>query len=332
MPHTDLPLAELVTYRPDVIEPADFDDFWRRTISETSAHELDVTSEIVDTVYRTVVVRDIEFAGFAGDRIRAWLTTPADATAPLPAVVEFIGYGGGRGLAGQHQHWAAAGYAHLLVDTRGQGANQGEGGATPDPHGSGPASSGFTTRGIEDRETYYYRRVFADGVRAVQAARALPEVNAQLVAVCGGSQGGAIALAVSGLVGGLVASMVDVPFLCHIERAIRIGGRDPIIEITRYLSVHRSSEENVLRTLSAFDGVNFAKRSTAPTLFSVGLMDPTCPPSTVYAAFNHHAAASKRMVVYPYNGHEGGGHLQRIQQAEWLNMVLADASVGDRSF
>lgn len=115
-------------------------------------------------------------------------------------------------------------------------------------------------------------------------------------------------------------------------RSQRIGGRDPITEITRYLSVHRSSEENVLRTLSAFDGVNFAKRSTAPTLFSVWLMDPTCPPSTVYAAFNHHAAASKRMVVYPYNGHEGGGHLQRIRQAEWLNMVLADASVGDRSF
>lgn len=331
MPHTDLPLADLVTFRPDVSEPADFDAFWQRTINETSTHKLDVTSEVVETVYRTVTVRDVAFAGYGGDRIRAWLTVPAGASRPLPAVVEFIGYGGGRGLPGQHQHWAASGYAHLLVDTRGQGANQGEGGATADPHGSGPASSGFTTRGIEDRENYYYRRVFADGVRAVEAARVLPQVDSEFVAVCGGSQGGAIALAVSGLLGDLVASMVDVPFLCHLERAIRIGGRDPIIEITRYLSVHRAAEESVLRTLSAFDGVNFAKRSTAPTLFSVGLMDPTCPPSTVYAAYNHHSSERKQMVVYPYNGHEGGGHLQRIRQTEWLNEVLADVSVGDRA-
>lgn len=71
MPHTDLPLDQLITYRPDVAEPADFDEFWRRTVAETSAYKLDVTSDVVDTVYRTVVVHDVEFAGFGGDRIRA---------------------------------------------------------------------------------------------------------------------------------------------------------------------------------------------------------------------------------------------------------------------
>lgn len=322
MPHTDLPLHELVEYHPNVAEPADFDTFWARTLAETRAFELALTSTSTPTVYRTVDVWDVSFAGFGGDRISAWLTVPTDQDGPLPAVVEFLGYGSGRGFAGQHQHWASAGYAHLLVDTRGQGANQGDGGATADPHGSGPAVSGFVTRGIEDPEAYFYRRVFADGVRAVEAVRALPQVDPDRVAVQGGSQGGAIALAVSGLVPDLIASMPDVPFLCHVERAVNIGARDPIIEITTYLAVHRGSVDRAFATLAYFDGVNFAKRATAPTLFSAGLMDPTCPPSTVFAAFNHHRGADKEIAVYRFNGHEGGGWAQRIRQTEWLNAVL----------
>lgn len=330
MPRTDLPLHELVDYRPDVAEPADFDAFWARTLAETAAFDLSLTSTPVPTVYRSVEIRDVSFAGFGGNRINAWLTLPVHRDGPLPAVVEFLGYGSGRGFAGQHQHWASAGYAHLLVDTRGQGANQGDGGSTADPHGSGPAVSGFATRGIEDRETYYYRRVFADGVRAVEAARALPQVDQARVAVQGGSQGGAIALAVAGLVPDLLASMPDVPFLCHVERAVDIGARDPIIEITKYLAVHRGSAEAVFDTLSAFDGVNFAKRATAPSLFSVGLMDPTCPPSTIFAAYHHHAATQKDIAVYRFNGHEGGGWTQRIRQTEWLNNLIDGVDATNR--
>ncbi|MEO8907593.1 MAG: acetylxylan esterase, partial [Microbacteriaceae bacterium] len=57
--------------------------------------------------------------------------------------------------------------------------------------------------------------------------------------------------------------------------------------------------------LSYFDGVNFAKRAQAPAWFSAALMDATCPPSTVFGAYNNYAG-SKEIVVWPYNGHEGG--------------------------
>lgn len=323
MPRTDFSLPELENYRPLVDEPADFDEFWTRTLGEAAGFDLNLTVQRVDTVYRSVAVHDVSFAGFAGDPIRAWFTLPTGADGPLPVVVEFIGYGGGRGLPGQQQHWASAGYAHLLVDTRGQGANQGDGGATADPHGSGPATSGFVTRGIEHRDRYYYRRVFTDAVRAVAAARALPLVDPSRIAVRGGSQGGGIALAVAGLVPGLFAAMIDVPFLCHFRRAVDIGGRDPYLEITKYLAVHRGSADTVFAVLSAFDGVNFAKRAQIPTLYSVGLMDPTCPPSTVFAAYNHHASAEKDIAVYAFNGHEGGGWTQTIRQTEWLNGLIA---------
>jgi cephalosporin-C deacetylase len=61
-----------------------------------------------------------------------------------------------------------------------------------------------------------------------------------------------------------------------------------------------------------------AKRISAPALFSVGLMDPVCPPSTVYAAFNHCAAREKEIAVYPFNEHEGGGAYYWTRQAAFL--------------
>jgi cephalosporin-C deacetylase len=99
---------------------------------------------------------------------------------------------------------------------------------------------------------------------------------------------------------------VDVPFLCHFERAIEMTSGSGYGEIVQFLAVHRTRGEATLRTLSYLDGVNFAARAGAPALFSVGLHDRTCPPSTVYAAYNRYAGP-KDITVYPYNDHEGGG-------------------------
>jgi len=114
------------------------------------------------------------------------------AGSPVPCLVEYIGYGGGRGLPHEWLLWSAAGYAHFVMDTRGQGSSW-RSGDTPDrePDGSNPQYPGFMTRGILDPQTYYYRRVFIDAVRALEAARTHPAIDPQRVAVLGGSQGGA---------------------------------------------------------------------------------------------------------------------------------------------
>ena len=318
MPRFDLSPAELATYAPDIAEPADFDEFWARTLAESRAVGGDVVVTPVETPLETVNVFDVTFPGFAGDPVKAWLLLPAGADAPLPAVVEYNGYGGGRGLPYERLGWVSAGYAYLFMDTRGQGSMWGSGGGTPDPHGTGPSSNGFMTRGIEDPADYYYRRVFTDAVRAVDAVRTLPEVDADRVAVAGASQGGGIALAAAGLCDGLVAVLPDVPFLCHFSRAVGLTDTDPYQEVVRYLAVHRGADEHVHRTLSYFDGANFAKRATAPALFSAALMDTICPPSTVFAAFNRYAAADKRIEVYTHNGHEGGQAYQWAEQARFV--------------
>jgi len=314
---TDLTLSELWDYQPDVQEPAGFDAFWTTTLAEARRHDLDVRIVPVDTPLTLVDVHDVTFAGFGGEPVRAWLTLPRGAAGPLPAVVEYNGYGGGRGLPHERLVWANAGYAHLFMDTRGQGSSWGSGGDTPDPVGSGPSVPGFMTRGILDPAEHYFRRLFTDAVRAVDAVRALDVVDAGRVAVCGGSQGGGITLAVAGLVPDLVGAMPDVPFLCHFRRAVDLADTDPYCEVTRYLSVHRDQVEQVFDTLSYLDGANFARRAHAPALFSVGLMDPICPPSTVFAAY-HRYAGEKEIEVYGFNQHEGGSEYQRARQLEWL--------------
>ena len=231
--------------------------------------------------------------------------------------MEFGGYGSGRGLAHERIFWAIAGYAHLMMDTRGQGSSWFIG-ETPDPDGDGAAAqAGFMTQGILDPATYFYRRVFTDAVRAVETIRTHAAVDAGRVAVAGGSQGGGISLAAAGLVPDLAGVITDVPFLCDFPRSTTLVDTNPYGEIVRYLKAHRDHTERAMRTLSYFDGAVLARSAKAPALFSVGLMDDICPPSTVYAAFNAYGGP-KEIREYPYNEHEGGQGFHDRVKLRWL--------------
>ena len=174
----DLPLEQLREYRPQRDEPSDFDAFWSNTLAEARRHPLAAQFEPYDAGLATIESYDVTFAGYGGQPIRGWLQLPAARSGRLPCVVEYIGYGGGRGSPLDWLVWASAGYAHLIMDTRGQGSSW-RPGDTPDQveGGSDPAFPGYMTRGIGDPSTYYYRRVFTDAVRAVEAARSHPDID-----------------------------------------------------------------------------------------------------------------------------------------------------------
>ncbi|WP_107704509.1 acetylxylan esterase [Nocardioides allogilvus] len=325
MPHFDLPLADLATYLPARREPADFDRFWADTLTAARAAPLDVETAPHATVLPLVDSRHLWFSGFDGDRIHALLIAPSPAVVPgpVPMVVQFLGYGDGTGSPLDWLALPAAGFATLVVDTRGQGARARRAGATGDAAGSAsPHVEGFLTRGILDPADYYYRRVFTDAVRAVEAAASLDFVDPSRIAVAGASQGGGIALAAAALADGVAAAVVNVPFLCHMQRAVEITARAPYAELLAFVRTHRADADRALATLDYFDGVNMAARSEVPALFSVALMDDVCPPSTVYAAYNHYAG-TKELEVYTYNEHEGGGVAQDELTIAWLRERFA---------
>jgi cephalosporin-C deacetylase len=318
----DTALGSLTGYRPPRTEPGDFDEFWKATLADADAQGSAPEFLPYNSGLHTVDVSDVTFSGYAGQPVRGWFIVPRGADRPLPCVVEYLGYNSGRGLPHDYLTWSAAGYAHLVMDNRGQGSNGVTVAVTPDPDPVGaPSAPGYLTRGIADPQTYYYRRVYTDAVRAVAAARSHPLVDAGRVGVLGTSQGGGIAIAVAGLVDGLVAALPDVPFLCHFRRAAEITDVVPYVELVQYCKTHRDEADRVFDTLDYFDGVNFAARANAPALFSVALMDVTCPPSTVYAAYNHWAGP-KDISVWRFNGHEGGRSFQRAKEFDFLRELM----------
>ncbi|UNS98585.1 acetylxylan esterase [Streptomyces tubbatahanensis] len=314
---------------PALREPEDFDAFWTRTLEEADSHAQPPRFTPADCGPALLDTYDVTFTGYGGAPVRGWLRMPAGAEERaartgrgLACVVEFLGYGRGRGLEHENTLWACDGYAHLLMDTRGQGWSAAVG-DTPDPvpapHGAVP---GFLTRGLESPEDHYYRRLFTDAVRCVATARAHPAVDPARIAVTGVSQGGGIALAVSGLVPGLAAVMPDVPFLSDIPRGVAEAEQPPYTEIAAYLSLYPDRTETAFATLAYLDAAVHASRASAPSLFSVALRDGICPPAACRTAFDRYAGP-KELREYPFNGHEGGGpHHQRAQRA-WLRTILS---------
>jgi cephalosporin-C deacetylase len=317
VPLFDLPQAALEAYLPDRREPHDWDAFWQRTLADSRRNPLDLATTRHTVALSAVDAHEVTFSGFGGHPVSGLFLRPG-GTGTVPAVVQFLGYGDGTGSPLDWLAWPAAGFATLVMDTRGQGARARRAGRTGDPEGSAsPHVEGFLTQGVLDPDDYYYRRVFTDAVRAVDAVRALPGVDAARVAVQGTSQGGAIALAASALADDVAAAMVNVPFLCDVRRAIEVTDTAPYAELLAFVRTRRHDAQRALEVLAYFDGITMAAHSTVPALFSIALMDDICPPSTGYAAYNHYAGP-KELVVYPYNMHEGGGAHHDEAQLAWL--------------
>lgn len=299
-------------------EPADFDLFWKQTVADTRAHPLDPSFSLVDTGLSTMDTFDVRFGGYGGQPVAAWLQLPRHRPAgPVPCVVQYVGYGGGRGLPTDHLLWASTGVAHLVMDTRGQGWD------TPDVEDlpAEPTGAGFVTRGVLDPRTWYYRRLFTDAVRAVEAARAHPGIDGDRVAVSGVSQGGGIALAAAALDGGVAAALVDVPFLCGWEEAVHTARQGPYGELAALCRERPDRAGDALRTVRYGDGVHFAARASAPALFSIALRDEVCPPPTVRAAVAAYAGPA-RVVEYPFCEHEdASGSRVRIHAREQVEFL-----------
>jgi cephalosporin-C deacetylase len=316
----DFPLPELRQYRPEVPTPADFDDFWADEIATARAHRTDPEFAGAESPARHAAVYDVTFPGYGGDPIKGWLLAPRASAPGAAIIVEFAGYGGGRGDPLDWLRWSCAGHPHLIMDTRGQGGGW-RSADTPDRGDSGaPSTPGFLTRGIMHPASHYYTRLFVDAARAIDAARSWPGSAGRPVVAAGASQGGGLAIAAAHLSGKVATVLPDVPFLAHPRRALEVTDSDPYHELADYCRVTPDRAEQAFATLAYVDVVNHARRATAAALFSVALADMITPPSTVFAAFNYYAGP-KDISVYPYAGHEGGGITHFHAQVRYLRQA-----------
>ena len=81
-------------------------------------------------------------------------------------------------------------------------------------------------------------------------------------------------------------------------------------EFYHSLPIWGLAEKQGLKTAPYFDNVNFARHIQIPMIMSIGFVDGTCKPTTVYAAYNAFQGP-KQILDRPRMGHEGGFDIQQ---------------------
>lgn len=303
MPQLDMPLDQLRTYEGTNPKPEDFDEFWDRSLDQM--HGLDPHLVLQPADFKPVGIECFElwFSGLGGARIHAKYLRPAGAT-HCPAVVEFHGYSMNSGDWFNKLAWVSQGFCIAAMDCRGQG------GLSEDLGGVyGNTLKGHIIRGLDsgNPSKLLFRNIFLDAAQLVRLVMDQPEVDASRVATCGGSQGGGLCLAAAALEPRVARCATLYPFLCDYQRVWEMDlAKDAYSELTDYFrrfDPTHSRERQVFNRLGYIDVQHLAPRIEAEVLMGTGLLDPICPPSTQFAAFNK-ITAPKDVVIYPDFKHE----------------------------
>lgn len=307
---------ELFQYKPELTKREDFDSFWAQTLDEAARIPLDGECKLYDYPSPYVQVYDITYAGFGGTRIHGWYMVPAFLKREkYPCLVHYHGYGGDRGMPSDFLQWILMGVAVLSVDCRGQG-----GVTRDDSHYSSAQEYAAAAKGVMNKEEYYFRKVYVDCIKAIDFACSMPEVDGDRIIIEGGSQGGALSMAICALDSRPKLCMADVPSNSNLQLRVE-GGYGSFSAVTEYLKQYPDHREKALHTLSYFDTMNMADRIHCRVLASVGLVDNICPARHYFATYNR-ITAPKDIKIYPNSGHEGGGARHNEHKLHFLRQYL----------
>lgn len=307
MGYLDEKIAEMEAYLPPLTRREDFGAFWRATVAHTKALPLNPQIREVDYPSPHVKVYDVAYNGFDDTVIHGWFIAPLFiGDGPLPCLIQYHGFNGSRGTPANLMHWAMLGMCVLAVDCREQGGITGNAAA----YGTGMVVN-VNSKGVLDKEDYYYRAVYMDCLRAIDFAETCPAVDPGRIVLRGTSQGGALSTAVAALDSRPALCLANVPSNSNIEKRVE-GRHGSFASVNEYLRRYPDRVERVYETLSYFDTMNMADRIACPVFASVALADPVCPAKLYYATYNR-IAAKKDIVVYPFNEHDGAGevHIER---------------------
>jgi cephalosporin-C deacetylase len=324
MPSIDMPLEKMREYQPPLYREPDFEEYWRTTIAEATKQSLNAELIPFDLPSRGVQCYALRFDGFQGGRIAGWYLRP-ETSGKVPGVCCYHGYSGRGWRPLDLLSLAQQGMAVLSMDCRGQNGQSQD--AAVYPEGSAP---GWMTQGIRDPKKYYYRYVYADAVRALELLARRDEVDETRLAITGGSQGGGISLAVAALSERPTLALPDIPFLCDYRRAIAITPAGPYPEIPLFLKAFPDLVEPAMRTLSYCDNLNLAPWIKCRTVISNCLWDDVCPPSTIFAVYNH-LTCEKQIEIYPFHKHEVPYEHKELQFRMLTDVLLSGSQTRERA-
>lgn len=304
--------------QPTVPNPADFDTFWNKAKADLAKVPMDTRMTLLpERCTETVNVYHVSIQNDKRDsRIYGILSMPKKE-GKYPALLHVPG-AGVRSYYGDVAN-AEKGIITLQIGIHGVPVIMDNGVYNDLRFG---ALDQYWNYNFDDKDRFYYKRVYLGCVRANDFLVSLPNYDGRNLAVTGGSQGGALSI---------ITSALD-------ERVKWLGAFYPALsDVTGYLNgraggwPHYFAPNNLdfnnrkekLETLGYYDVVNFAKRVKVPGNYSWGFNDETCPPTSMYASYNV-ISAPKQLFLALDTGHWTYPE-QRDRMTDWLVSKLKNS-------
>ncbi|AOS43553.1 Acetyl esterase Axe7A precursor [Lacunisphaera limnophila] len=292
------------TIRPVQTDPADFDAFWQKGKDELAQIPVEAKVTLLpdactDTVnVYHVGIRTVGRSWAAAGRVYGILTEPK-APGRYPAVLMVPG-AGVRPYPG-NTDLAARGVIVLEIGIHGLPVNLAK--EVYDQLHAG-ALNGYQTFNLDDRDTYYYRRVYLNCIRANDFLVARPMWNGRDLLVTGASQGGLLSIVTAALDPRVTGLAAIHPALCDVAGPLhgRAGGWPHPFKPADDGTPSALATPAKIATLTYYDAVNFARRLKVPGFYIWGYNDEVCPPTSTFAAYNI-ITAPKTLAVQPEQAH-----------------------------
>ncbi len=270
--------------KPSMPVPEDFDSFWDAQKAALAQVPMKSTLTPVTTgVPKGVAAFDVQI-DCVGKPVSGYFGKPLNAKPKsLQAILHVHGAGVRSSTLGSVS-WALNEGGMLSMDINAHGLPNGKPKEFYEALAAGELK-GYWNENPQDREKIYFKGMFLRLIRAIDFLTAQPEWDGKTLIVYGASQGGYQAFAAAGLDARVSFICAGVPAGCdHTgSQANRISGWPKIVPN----DVEGKPNAAALQASRYFDNVNFAARAKCQgAVVTVGFIDTTCPPTSVYAAYN----------------------------------------------
>ena len=292
-------LVEPEKLEPGIKEPADFDEFWKsqRELLNKNPMKPELTAvKLAPAQEKFYQAWEVKINTPGTRPVLAYMTIPRNAKPKsLPIIVYYH-------AAGVRSSILRFGRAAIQFDVNAHGILNGQ-----------PKSyyekmrvtelKGYSHSGKESRDTVYFRGMFLRMLRTLDYVKSRPEWDGKILIVTGGSMGGGQSIAAAALDPQVSLVVASVPAIGD-----HAGNLAPIPRRPGWPQYYyaKNAKPEVTRATSYFDNVFLARRVKCEVYLTTGLIDRTCPPTSVYLYYMNLKTSKKSLDVFPTGDHGGG--------------------------